>query len=174
MTRIISAFPGTGKTYFHTHKGPLATADSDSSHFSWISKGVRHPEFPANYIEHINDLMGKVDYIFVSSHQDVRNALTAALHLGLPVHQPQGRVSGPVPAADEPGGVHPPPGGELGCLGTLHVRRESRSDHPRPGRVPDRRRQDAGGPTNRAIAAAPRATTSFFVNEHVVVHGEPR
>ena len=81
MTRIISAFPGTGKTYFHTHKGPLATADSDSSHFSWISKGVRHPEFPANYIEHINDLMGKVDYIFVSSHQDVRNALTAA---GLP------------------------------------------------------------------------------------------
>ena len=34
-TRIISAFPGTGKSYYHSnHKD--TTLDSDSSLFSWI------------------------------------------------------------------------------------------------------------------------------------------
>ena len=34
-TKIISAFPGCGKTYFHNNN-KNTTLDSDSSHFSWI------------------------------------------------------------------------------------------------------------------------------------------
>lgn len=36
---------------------------------------VRNPEFPDNYIQHIKENIGKVDYIFVSSHKEVRDAL---------------------------------------------------------------------------------------------------
>lgn len=39
---------------------------------------VRNPEFPKNYIEHIKENIGKVDYIFVSSHKEVREALLEA------------------------------------------------------------------------------------------------
>ena len=78
-TKIISAFPGTGKSYF-TNKYPEKCADSDSSKFSWTPFAEhpdrqRNPQFPNNYIEHIKNLIGKVDYIFVSSHKEVRQAL---------------------------------------------------------------------------------------------------
>lgn len=36
---------------------------------------LRNAEFPANYIEHIKEKMGTCDYIFVSSHEDVRSAM---------------------------------------------------------------------------------------------------
>ncbi len=39
---------------------------------------VRNPDFPANYIEHIKENIGKADYIFVSTHEEVRKALTEA------------------------------------------------------------------------------------------------
>lgn len=76
-TIIISAFPGTGKSYlFDRFKNSnISALDSDSSKFSWISEGVRNPEFPSNYIQYIKGNLGKVDYIFVSSHREVRNAL---------------------------------------------------------------------------------------------------
>ena len=32
----------------------------------------RNPEFPDNYIQPIKENIGKVDYIFVSSHKEVR------------------------------------------------------------------------------------------------------
>ena len=73
-TKIISAFPGTGKSYFKQNS-ELNVLDSDSSKFSWIEKGVRHPDFPQNYINHIKENIGKVDIILVSSHANVRNAL---------------------------------------------------------------------------------------------------
>ena len=79
-TKIISAFPGVGKTYYH-NKHKDTTLDSDSSNFSWIkdengnNTKVRNPEFPQNYINHIKDNIGKYEYIFVSSHKDVREAL---------------------------------------------------------------------------------------------------
>ena len=76
MTRIISAFPGTGKTYLFTHPpAGKVILDSDSSKFSWARRGVRNPKFPTNYIEHIHDHLGKADYILVSSHRDVRDML---------------------------------------------------------------------------------------------------
>lgn len=76
-TKIISAFPGTGKSTFH-NKNKDNSIDSDSSEFSWvIDEGIkkRNPEFPANYINHIKENIGKVEFIFVSSHAEVREAL---------------------------------------------------------------------------------------------------
>ena len=77
-TKIISAFPGTGKSVYH-QKHKETTLDSDSSNFSWIidenGNKVRNTEFPKNYIEHIKENIGKYEFIFVSSHKDVREAL---------------------------------------------------------------------------------------------------
>jgi two-component SAPR family response regulator len=36
---------------------------------------ISNPDFPVNYINHIKDMVGKVDVIFVSTHQNVRQAL---------------------------------------------------------------------------------------------------
>ena len=102
QTKIISAFPGTGKSYAIKeikNKYPgIELLDSDSSSFSWIAVDddtsiikqrvysnnylhirqghkERNPEFPNNYIQHIKENIGKVDFILVSSHQVVRDAL---------------------------------------------------------------------------------------------------
>lgn len=79
-TKIISAFPGVGKSFYHNnHKE--TTLDSDSSNFSWIkdengnNTKERNPEFPQNYINHIKENIGKYEIIFVSSHEVVRKAL---------------------------------------------------------------------------------------------------
>lgn len=95
-TKIISAFPACGKTYCYEHMDKdMVVFDSDSSLFSWKevldeehemkNKGkrdyqeryikVRNPNFPDNYIQHIKDNIGKADYIFVSSHKEVRDAM---------------------------------------------------------------------------------------------------
>lgn len=95
-TIVISAFPACGKTYacgLLTKEG-YKVLDSDNSKFSWLpyqktelsltkSNGIkevkvytpRNPEFPRNYIDYIKENIGKVDYIFVSSHKEVRDAL---------------------------------------------------------------------------------------------------
>lgn len=72
-TIIVSAFPGTGKSYFKRNS-EIKVLDSDSRRFSW-TKGVRNPKFPQNYVEHIKKQMGKVDIIMVSTHKDVRDLL---------------------------------------------------------------------------------------------------
>lgn len=79
-TSIYSVFPACGKTYCYEHQEDygLKIHDSDSSEFSWIrTKGAkeRNPDFPNNYIKHIKENIGKYDYIFVSSHASVREAL---------------------------------------------------------------------------------------------------
>ena len=77
-TRIVSAFPGCGKSYYYNHHKET-TLDSDSSLFSWTisENGVkeRNKDFPENYISHIKENIGKYDYILVSSHEEVRQAL---------------------------------------------------------------------------------------------------
>lgn len=75
-TVLLSAFPGTGKSHFfrETDKKVL---DSDSSTFD-------KKDFPANYIKHIKENLGKVDVILISSHKEVRDALVeAGLHFNL-------------------------------------------------------------------------------------------
>lgn len=86
-TKIISAYPCCGKTYVTENTTELfrdedyipKVIDSDFSKFSWIIKEdgtkERNSEFPDNYIQHIKDNIGKVDFIFVSSHKEVREAL---------------------------------------------------------------------------------------------------
>lgn len=81
--KIISAFPGCGKTYSFNHrKNDFAgILDSDSSNFSWLFDAQgnptkqRNPNFPQNYIQHIKDNLDKVEIIFISSHKQVRDAL---------------------------------------------------------------------------------------------------
>lgn len=80
-TIVISAFPACGKTHFYENNKNYTVLDSDSSKFSWIyvnGEKVRNPEFPKNYIQHIKENIGKVDFILVSSHKEVRDALDEA------------------------------------------------------------------------------------------------
>ena len=80
-TKVIAAFPACGKTYCFDRNEDYIILDSDSSKFSWITSNgakTRNPDFPKNYIEHIKENIGKVDYIFVSTHEEVRNALAEA------------------------------------------------------------------------------------------------
>lgn len=82
-TFVISAFPACGKSHcFNNLNGKgLKILDSDSSKFSWVkdingeNTTKRNPNFPQNYIQHIKENIGKVDIIFVSSHEIVRKAL---------------------------------------------------------------------------------------------------
>lgn len=68
----VCGFPGVGKSHAASLYG---WPDSDSSGFSWLSLGVRHPEWPENYIAHLRSLTGVV---MVSTHMEVRDALHAA------------------------------------------------------------------------------------------------
>lgn len=98
-TKIYSVFPACGKSWLYEHQDELniKVLDSDSSYFSHIwecpedeERGMyspnakktnkRNPSFPQNYIDHIKCKLesGKYDYIFVSSHEEVRQALTRA------------------------------------------------------------------------------------------------
>ena len=52
-TRVISGFPGIGKSYLFNNGKNILIIDSDSSNFSWLEPGVRNPEFPHNYMKHI-------------------------------------------------------------------------------------------------------------------------
>ncbi len=84
---VVSAFPGMGKSYIAKHSDGKKVLDSDSSQFSWLldsngnkilddnGKPIREPNFPNNYMQHIKDNIDSADIIFVSSHENVRQAL---------------------------------------------------------------------------------------------------
>lgn len=67
-TLIVSGFPGVGKSYFTKEINSNKVLDSDSSSFSWIKPNERNPNFPNNYIKHIKENIGKVNIIFISTH----------------------------------------------------------------------------------------------------------
>lgn len=78
---IISAFPGTGKTFL-TKEYPELFYDSDSSKFSWLPNGERNPNFINDYVNYIEEALNDIininttqHIIFISSHEDVRNEL---------------------------------------------------------------------------------------------------
>lgn len=85
MVRIISAFPGTGKSYYYNNtksSEQLKVYDSDSSQFSWLEPGVRNPNFVTDYVDHLVrlaslDTPGTNTIILASSHQEVRDELAA-------------------------------------------------------------------------------------------------
>ena len=88
MNKIISAFPGIGKTTLvQTNKNYI---DLESSDYKWIDidktlpieerKGTAktiNPDFPNNYIKKINELTGMGFNVLISSHKEVREALQA-------------------------------------------------------------------------------------------------
>jgi len=77
---LISGFPGIGKSTLFNTAGELKFLDSDSTNFSWKDKEKqeRNPEWPKNYLDHIASNIDKNDAVFISTHKEVRDALTAA------------------------------------------------------------------------------------------------
>lgn len=71
---IISAFPGTGKSYF-TKLHPEICGDSDSSKFSHHPDGTKNDNFINDYMDHIIKESSHRKYLFISSHEDVRKEL---------------------------------------------------------------------------------------------------
>lgn len=68
-TILISAFPGTGKTYLCNNiKTDKQIIDSDSSTFDKTN-------FPENYISNIKSHIGKANIICISTHLEVRQQL---------------------------------------------------------------------------------------------------
>jgi len=77
-TKIISAFPGTGKTYFQTRNSDKKIVDLDSNNFtSGHDSGgkVLSEDFPLNYIQAIKEQIDKSDVLFISIHREVRDML---------------------------------------------------------------------------------------------------
>ena len=86
MNKIISAFPGIGKTTLvQTNKNYI---DLESSDYKWIDidktlsieerKGTAktiNPNFPENYIKKIVELTSMGYNVLISSHKEVREAL---------------------------------------------------------------------------------------------------
>lgn len=88
MHKVISAFPGIGKTTLvQTNKNYI---DLESSDYKWIDidktlsieerKGTArtiNPDFPENYIKKITELTDMGFNVLISSHKEVREALQA-------------------------------------------------------------------------------------------------
>ena len=88
MNKIISAFPGIGKTTLvQINKNYI---DLESSDYKWIDidktlpieerKGTAktiNPDFPENYIKKITELTDMGFNVLISSHKEVREALQA-------------------------------------------------------------------------------------------------
>lgn len=67
--KIISAFPGTGKTYFYEQNKDIGNiSDSDSSQFN-------KARFPHNYFVHLLFQSYSKNILLVSSHKEVRDIL---------------------------------------------------------------------------------------------------
>jgi len=77
---VVCGFPGVGKTSLFFAENELTILDSDSTNFSWSdeTKTKRNPEWPQNYIAHIQDAKDSSDLVLVSSHDVVRTALMEA------------------------------------------------------------------------------------------------
>lgn len=87
-TKVISGFPAIGKTYAARNSNFMCV-DCDSSQWNWLTdpngdflmtnnRGrLSNPNFPQNYIDHIKFQMRHdfLDFIFVSSHENVRQCL---------------------------------------------------------------------------------------------------
>lgn len=86
-TKIFSVFPVSGKTYATkklTEEG-YKVLELDSSEYShkyynfsvddYKVKRVKNPSFPQNYIKAIKEAIGEYDFIFISTHKEVREEL---------------------------------------------------------------------------------------------------
>lgn len=91
-TIVLAGFPGVGKTHFTDSNKDTGykCLDLDSSEFSWLSPGVRNPNFVSDYIAAIEQAFKSEDYdfIFISTHKEVSSRipeyLTNSLYLVFP------------------------------------------------------------------------------------------
>lgn len=86
-TKIFSVFPVSGTTYATkklTEEGYkiLELDSSEYSHkyynfsaYDYKVDRVKNPSFPQNYIKTIKDAIGEYDFIFISTHREVREEL---------------------------------------------------------------------------------------------------
>jgi hypothetical protein len=80
-TLVISGFPGVGKSGFAEYNKDKKVVDLDGlrvNEYNWIqtsSGRSRNPDFPMNYVRETKKLMGTAHAIFLSSHQELRDAL---------------------------------------------------------------------------------------------------
>lgn len=79
MTKVISAFPGTGKTYYaHSVSSRLSVMDLDSMPYTGghdANGKVRNDRFPSNYLDAIKSQLGHVDVLLISIHKEVIDSL---------------------------------------------------------------------------------------------------
>jgi hypothetical protein len=79
-TKIIAAFPGTGKSYFVANLGQTTKAiDLDTNDYTqgYDEKGkVVKQGFPENYLSSIKRAIGKTDILFIGCQPEVLNLLS--------------------------------------------------------------------------------------------------
>ena len=72
-------FPVQGYHYHHQNVDKYDILDLDSSSYSWITKEdgtkEKNPCFALDYLEAINDMRKCVDFLFVSTHEDIRSEM---------------------------------------------------------------------------------------------------
>ncbi len=76
-TKVIAAFPGTGKSYFASNT-QQSVIDLDTGTYTrgyTDDGGVRNPGFPNNYILAIKEHIGKTDVLFIGCQPEVIAAL---------------------------------------------------------------------------------------------------
>ncbi|HHU06727.1 MAG TPA: hypothetical protein GXZ59_00065 [Clostridiaceae bacterium] len=78
-TKIIAAFPGTGKSYFVARFGQMARAiDLDTNDYTqgYDENGkVINQEFPDNYLSSIKGVIGQTNILFIGCQPEVLNLL---------------------------------------------------------------------------------------------------
>jgi|SRR5687767_4990953 len=77
-TRVISAFPGTGKSYLASISNRNKVVDLDSGDYTlgYTADGkIRNPDFPNNYLLAVKKQIGKADMLFVGCQPETIAAL---------------------------------------------------------------------------------------------------
>lgn len=81
LKKVVCGFAGVGKTWFVKNAtNRLVVVEYNARHFGWVdyTEKVRHPEWPNNYISHVLATRNKFDYMLISTHREVREALVRA------------------------------------------------------------------------------------------------
>lgn len=79
MTKVVAAFPGTGKSYFASaiaHTATVVDLDSGNYTLGYDSNGkARNSDFPNNYLTAIKEHLGATDLLLVGCQPEVIAAL---------------------------------------------------------------------------------------------------
>lgn len=87
---LVSAFPGCGKTWMAQHSGKYDILDLDSADFHWFDKENRTKNiyFPSNYLRYALAELEKYDFVFISTHKEVRDYIREHMVVNQPGKDP--------------------------------------------------------------------------------------